>query len=59
MKIQTENPTNSEFEVLQPRTTSPFLIQNIKKYQENSPNLDLVLDNILFNLDVIKKQIKI
>jgi hypothetical protein len=66
-KIRTNNLFSSEFDFLQPRTsTNLFLIQNkntIDKKEEeeerkNDIQFDIVLDTILSNLNLIKNQIK-
>ena len=64
-KIRTNNLFSSEFDFLQPRTsTNLFLIQNkntIDKKEEERKNdiqFDIVLDTILSNLNLIKNQIK-
>ena len=65
-KIRTNNLFSSEFDFLQPRTsTNLFLIQNKntidKKKEEERKNdiqFDIVLDTILSNLNLIKNQIK-
>ena len=65
-KIRTNTLFSSEFDFLQPRTsTNLFLLQNkntIDKQQKeekgNDIHFDIVLDTILFNLNLIKNQIK-
>lgn len=66
-KIRTNTLFSSEFDFLQPRTsTNLFLIQNKntidkKKKEEERKNdiqFDIVLDTILSNLNLIKNQIK-
>ena len=66
-KIRTSSLFSSEFDFLQPRTsTNLFLIQNkntIDKKEEeeerkNDIQFDIVLDTILSNLNLIKNQIK-
>jgi hypothetical protein len=65
-KIRTNTLFSSEFDFLQPRTsTNLFLIQNKntidKKEEEERKNdiqFDIVLDTILSNLNLIKNQIK-
>jgi hypothetical protein len=65
-KIRTNTLFSSEFDFLQPRTsTNLFLIQNKntidKKEEEKRKNdiqFDIVLDTILSNLNLIKNQIK-
>ena len=65
-KIRTNNLFSSEFDFLQPRTsTNLFLIKNKntidKKEEEKRKNdiqFDIVLDTILSNLNLIKNQIK-
>jgi hypothetical protein len=65
-KIRTNSLFSSEFDFLQPRTsTNLFLIQNkntIDKKEEeerkNNIQFDIVLDTILSNLNLIKNQIK-
>lgn len=63
-KIRTNNLFSSEFDFLQPRTsTNLFLIQNKntidkKEEKENDIQFDIVLDTILSNLNLIKNQIK-
>lgn len=63
-KIRTNTLFSSEFDFLQPRTsTNLFLIQNKntidkKEDKENDIHFDIVLDTILFNLNLIKNQIK-
>ncbi len=63
-KIRTNTLFSSEFDFLQPRTsTNLFLIQNKntidkKEEKENDFQFDIVLDTILSNLNLIKNQIK-
>ena len=64
-KIRTNTLFSSEFDFLQPRTsTTLFLIQNkntIDKKEgerKNDIQFDIVLDTILSNLNLIKNQIK-
>ena len=64
-KIRTNNLFSSEFDFLQPRTsTNLFLLQNKntidrqEEEKENDIHFDIVLDTILFNLNLIKNQIK-
>ena len=63
-KIRTNNLFSSEFDFLQPRTsTNLFLIQNKntidkQKERKNDIQFDIVLDTILSNLNLIKNQIK-
>lgn len=65
-KIRTNTLFSSEFDFLQPRTsTNLFLIQNKntrdKKEEEERKNdiqFNIVLDTILSNLNLIKNQIK-
>jgi len=62
-KIRTNNLFSSEFDFLQPRTsTNLFLIQNKntidKQDERNDIQFDIVLDTILSNLNLIKNQIK-
>lgn len=65
-KIRTNSLFSSEFDFLQPRTsTNLFLIQNKntidnkqEEDKENDIHFDIVLDTILFNLNLIKNQIK-
>jgi hypothetical protein len=64
-KIRTNTLFSSEFDFLQPRTsTNLFLIQNkntLDKKEEERKNdiqFDIVLDTILSNLNLIKNQIK-
>ena len=64
-KIRTNNLFSSEFDFLQPRTsTNLFLIQNKntidkkKEERKNDIQFDIVLDTILSNLNLIKNQIK-
>lgn len=65
-KIRTNSLFSSEFDFLQPRTsTNLFLIQNKntrdKKEEEERKNdiqFNIVLDTILSNLNLIKNQIK-
>ena len=66
-KIRTNSLFSSEFDFLQPRTsTNLFLIQNKntidKKEKEedrkNDIQFNIVLDTILSNLNLIKNQIK-
>lgn len=65
-KIRTNTLFSSEFDFLQPRTsTNLFLIQNkntIDKKEEEERKkdiqFDIVLDTILSNLNLIKNQIK-
>jgi hypothetical protein len=64
-KIRTNTLFSSEFDFLQPRTsTTLFLIQNkntIDKTEDERKNdiqFDIVLDTILSNLNLIKNQIK-
>lgn len=65
-KIRTNTLFSSEFDFLQPRTsTNLFLLQNKntidnkqEEEKENDIHFDIVLDTILFNLNLIKNQIK-
>jgi hypothetical protein len=62
-KIRTNTLFSSEFDFLQPRTsTNLFLIQNKntidKQDERNDIQFDIVLDTILSNLNLIKNQIK-
>jgi hypothetical protein len=67
-KIRTNGLFSSEFDLLQPRTSSNlFLTQNKnttdkddgkKKEKENDIQFDIMLDTILSNLNLIKNQIK-
>ena len=64
-KIRTNTLFSSEFDFLQPRTsTNLFLLQNkntIDKQEEEKENdihFDILLDKILSNLNLIKKQIQ-
>jgi hypothetical protein len=63
-KIRTNSLFSSEFDFLQPRTsTNLFLIQNKntidkKEERKNDIQFDIVLDTILSNLNLIKNQIK-
>lgn len=67
-KIRTNTLFSSEFDFLQPRnSTNLFLIQNKntidnkqqeEEEKENDIHFDIVLDTILFNLNLIKNQIK-
>lgn len=65
-KIRTNTLFSSEFDFLQPRTsTNLFLIQNKntidkqkEKERKNDIQFDIVLDTILSNLNLIKNQIK-
>lgn len=66
-KIRTNSLFSSEFDFLQPRnSTNLFLIQNKntidnkqqEEEKENDIHFDIVLDTILFNLNLIKNQIK-
>jgi hypothetical protein len=69
-KIRTNGLFSSEFDLLQPRTSSNlFLTQNKntidkdhqkeeKKQKENDIQFDIMLDTILSNLNLIKNQIK-
>jgi hypothetical protein len=67
-KIRTNGLFSSEFDLLQPRTSSTlFLTQNKnttdkdeekKKEKENDIQFDIMLDTILSNLNLIKNQIK-
>ena len=65
-KIRTNNLFSSEFDFLQPRTsTTLFLIQNKNTIdnkneveKENDIHFNIALDTILFNLNLIKNQIK-
>jgi hypothetical protein len=62
-KIRTNTLFSSEFDFLQPRTsTNLFLIQNKntidKQDERNNIQFDIVLDTILSNLNLIKNQIK-
>jgi hypothetical protein len=65
-KIRTNTLFSSEFDFLQPRTsTNLFLIQHKntidkqkEKEKENDIQFDIVLDTILSNLNLIKNQIK-
>jgi hypothetical protein len=65
-KIRTNTLFSSEFDFLQPRTsTNLFLIQHKttidkqkEKERKNDIQFDIVLDTILSNLNLIKNQIK-
>jgi len=67
-KIRTNGLFSSEFDLLQPRTSSNlFLTQNKnttdkdekrKKEKDNDIQFDIMLDTILSNLNLIKNQIK-
>jgi hypothetical protein len=67
-KIRTNGLFSSEFDLLQPRTSSNlFLTQNKnttdkdeekEKEKENDIQFDIMLDTILSNLNLIKNQIK-
>jgi hypothetical protein len=68
-KIRTNGLFSSEFDLLQPRTSSNlFLTQNKnttdkdqkeeKKQKENDIQFDIMLDTISSNLNLIKNQIK-
>jgi hypothetical protein len=68
-KIRTNGLFSSEFDLLQPRTSSNlFLTQNKnttdkdqkeeKKQKENDIQFDIMLETILSNLNLIKNQIK-
>jgi hypothetical protein len=64
-KIRTNTLFSSEFDFLQPRTsTNLFLIQNkntidkTEKERKHDIQFDIVLDTILSNLNLIKNQIK-
>jgi hypothetical protein len=72
-KIRTNDLFSSEFDLLQPRTSNLFLLQNQntssttttidmkgekKKQEEIDIQFDIHLDTILSNLNIIKKQIK-
>lgn len=57
-KIRTNDLFSSQLDFLQPRTSNPFLIQNTNTDKENDIQFDILLDKILSNLDIIKKQIK-
>jgi hypothetical protein len=63
-KIRTNGLFSSEFDLLQPRTSSNlFLTQNKNttdkdKEKENDIQFDIMLDTILSNLNLIKNQIK-
>ena len=73
-KIRTNDLFSSEFDVLQPRTSNLFLLQNQntsttttttidmtgekKKQEEIDIQFDIHLDTILSNLNIIKNQIK-
>jgi hypothetical protein len=68
-KIRTNGLFSSEFDLLQPRTSSTlFLTQNKnttdkdqkeeKKQKENDIQFDIMLETILSNLNLIKNQIK-
>lgn len=72
-KIRTNDLFSSEFDLLQPRTSNLFLLQNQntsttttttdmkgdkKKEEEIDIQFDIHLDTILSNLNIIKNQIK-
>lgn len=72
-KIRTNHLFSSEFDLLQPRTSNLFLLQNQntsttttttdmkgdkKKKEEIDIQFDIHLDTILSNLNIIKNQIK-
>lgn len=72
-KIRTNYLFSSEFDLLQPRTSNLFLLQNQntsttttttdmkgdkKKKEEIDIQFDIHLDTILSNLNIIKNQIK-
>lgn len=72
-KIRTNDLFSSEFDLLQPRTSNLFLLQNHntstttttidlkgekKKQEEINIQFDIHLDTILSNLNIIKNQIK-
>jgi hypothetical protein len=71
-KIRTNDLFSSEFDLLQPRTSNLFLLQNQntsktttidmkgekKKQEEIDIQFDIHLDTILSNLNIIKNQIK-
>jgi hypothetical protein len=63
-KIRTNGLFSSEFDLLQPRTSSTlFLTQNKNttdkdEEKENDIQFDIMLDTILSNLNLIKNQIK-
>ena len=72
-KIRTNDLFSSEFDLLQPRTSNLFLLQNKntstitttidmkgekKKQEEIDIQFDIHLDTILSNLNIIKNQIK-
>jgi hypothetical protein len=63
-KIRTNGLFSSEFDLLQPRTSSNlFLTQNKNttdkdEEKENDIQFDIMLDTILSNLNIIKNQIK-
>lgn len=58
-KIRTNDLFSSQLDFLQPRTSSTlFLIQNKNTYKENDIHFDILLDKILSNLNLIKKQIQ-
>ena len=73
-KIRTNDLFSSEFDLLQPRTSNLFLLQNQntstttttitnmkvgeQKKEETDIQFDIHLDTILSNLNIIKNQIK-
>lgn len=72
-KIRTNDLFSSEFDLLQPRTSNLFLLQNQntsstttaidmkgekKKQEEIDIQFDIHLDTILSNLNIIKNQIR-
>lgn len=71
-KIRTNDLFSSEFDLLQPRTSNLFLLQNQntstttttnmkgerKKQEKIDIQFDIHLDTILSNLNIIKNQIK-
>jgi hypothetical protein len=63
-KIRTNGLFSSEFDLLQPRTSSNlFLTQNKNttdkdEGKKNDIQFDIMLDTILSNLNIIKNQIK-
>ena len=64
-KIRTNTLFSSEFDFLQPRTSTNLFLIHIKntidkkeEERKNDIQFDIVLDTILSNLNLIKNQIK-
>ena len=57
-KILTNDLFSYQLDFLQPRTSNSFLIQNKNIDNDNDIQFNILLDKILFNLTLIKNQIR-